>query len=85
MSDMDRNTYADGLVDAYAYIKYIPQLPPTIRKTMFANADTIEEVLRYYSINDIMAKIKEYIRWDIKDEKEIKKNGICKFRQNERK
>ena len=62
---MDR-TYEDGLVDAYAYIKYIPELPSTIRKTMFANADTIEEVLSHYSINEIVLKIKEYIRWDIK-------------------
>ena len=69
---MDR-TYEDGLIDAYAYIKYIPELPSTIRKTMFANADSIEEVLRYYSINEIIAKIKEYIRWDVKDEKEIEK------------
>ena len=79
---MDK-TYEDGLVDAYTYIKYIPQLPSTIRKTMFANADSIEEVLRYYSINDIMAKIKEYIRWDIKDEKEIRRNGKLQTRSDE--
>lgn len=80
---IEDKSYEMGLIDAYAYIKYIPELPSTIRKTMFANADTIEEVLRYYSINDIIAKIKEYIKWDVKDEKEIKKNGLCKFRQNE--
>ena len=75
--------YEIGLIDAYSYIKYIPELPSTIRKTMFANADTIEEVLRYYSINDIIAKIKEYIKWDVKDEKEIKKNGKLQTRSNE--
>ena len=63
---MANDTYEAGLIDAYTYIKYIPELPSTVRKTMFANADTIEEVLRHYGINEIVAKIKEYIRWDVK-------------------
>lgn len=67
MSNMDRNTYADGLIDAYAYIKYIPQLPSTVRKTMFGNADSIEEVLNHYGINEIVNKIKEYVVWEQKE------------------
>ena len=67
MSDIDRDTYIDGAIDAYAYIKYIPQLPSTVRKTMFGNADSIEEVLAHYDIKDIMGKIREYLKWEHRD------------------
>lgn len=71
---MDDNTcYEVGLIDAYKYIKCISYLPSEIRRTMFNNADSIEKVLNDYDIYDIVGKIKEYTRWQIKEEKESQK------------